>query len=243
MADEDDIFAAPLASKSHDRLLKPCLLYQRRSNGRMSRGHCHVTFGDRAEAVLSDRLDLYQIQDLLNGGGSTAGLQYLLSGQSCGIISLTCIREPLNTRLTHNLPIPSLILLSILPRVTPPPIMPLRIRLARHGQRNNPYYHIVAIDASKARDARPLEKLGEYDPIPRVPSTSYLPPEAKVFGKEHGTVKLEKKVEWNVKRIRYWLGVGAEPTRTVVKLLERVGILAVLLWVGGADGVWLREEF
>ena len=102
--------------------------------------------------------------------------------------------------------------------------MPVRIRLARHGYRNNPYYHIVAINASKARDARPLEKLGEYDPIPRVPSSSALPPQSKVFGKEHGAVRKEKKVEWNVDRIRYWLGVGAEPTRTVVKLLERVSL-------------------
>ncbi len=101
--------------------------------------------------------------------------------------------------------------------------MPLRIRLARHGYRKNPYYHLVVIDASKARNAAPLEKLGEYDPIPRAPSVSALPPQAKVFGKEEGVVRREKKVEWDVGRIRYWLEVGAEPTLTVVKLLERVG--------------------
>ncbi|CAD6586159.1 MAG: 37S ribosomal protein S16, mitochondrial [Tremellales sp. Tagirdzhanova-0007] len=99
--------------------------------------------------------------------------------------------------------------------------MPLRIRLARHGYRNHPYYHLVVIDASKARNAMPLEKLGEYDPIPRVPSISALPSQARVFGKEHWTPKKEKKVEWNVERIRHWLGVGAQPTTTVVKLLER----------------------
>ena len=68
----------------------------------------------------------------------------------------------------------------------------------------------------------PLEKLGEYDPIPRVPSIAALPPQAKVFGKEIWSAKKEKKIEWNVQRIRYWLGVGAEPTTSVVKLLERV---------------------
>jgi small subunit ribosomal protein S16 len=100
--------------------------------------------------------------------------------------------------------------------------MPVRLRLARHGQRNNPYYHIVAINASKRRDARPLEKLGEYDPIPRLIGPSGLPVSAKVFGTERGQAHKEKKVEWNVERIRYWLGVGAEPTRALVKLLERV---------------------
>lgn len=100
--------------------------------------------------------------------------------------------------------------------------MPVRIRLARHGQRNTPSYHIVAINSSKRRDARPLEKLGEYDPIPRLPSVDHLPSSSKVFGGETVEVPKEKRIEWDVGRIRYWLGVGAEPTRSVVKLLERV---------------------
>ena len=45
--------------------------------------------------------------------------------------------------------------------------MVVRIRLARHGSRNNPFYHLVAIRDKAARNARPIEKLGEYDPIPR----------------------------------------------------------------------------
>ena len=35
----------------------------------------------------------------------------------------------------------------------------------------------------------------------------------------------EKKVEWDVGRINYWLGVGAQPTKSVVKLLERVSYI------------------
>ena len=100
--------------------------------------------------------------------------------------------------------------------------MPVRIRLARHGQRNTPHYHIVAINSSKRRDAQPLEKLGEYDPVPRLPSTAQLPSSSKVFGGASFDVPKEKRIEWDVKRINYWLGVGAEPTRSVVKLLERV---------------------
>jgi small subunit ribosomal protein S16 len=92
----------------------------------------------------------------------------------------------------------------------------------------------VAINSSKRRDAKPLEKLGEYDPIPRLPGTSpfmshhssgpssssgVISPAASALA--HG-LKKEKRIEWDVERIRHWLDVGAEPTETVVKLLERV---------------------
>ncbi|KAL1407076.1 37S ribosomal protein S16, mitochondrial [Vanrija albida] len=103
--------------------------------------------------------------------------------------------------------------------------MPVRIRLARHGQRHTPVFHIVAINASKRRDARPIEKLGEYDPIPRVPEVEKLPSSSYVFGAEQTALQKEKRIEWNVERIRYWLGVGAQPSRPVVKLLERAGVL------------------
>lgn len=110
--------------------------------------------------------------------------------------------------------------------------MPIRIRLARHGRKNTPYYHIVAISSGKARDALPLEKLGEYDPIPRVPNISVIPSGAKVFGKGQVHMPTEKKISWNVDRIRHWLGVGAEPSRRVVRLLERVSFWVLLTSVG-----------
>jgi small subunit ribosomal protein S16 len=95
------------------------------------------------------------------------------------------------------------------------PAQIIRIRLARHGFKNNPLYH-------KARDALPLEKLGEYDPIPRVPSVASLPVQSKVFGPDKGEEMKSKRIEWNVERIRWWLKNGAQPSKTVVKLLERV---------------------
>lgn len=105
--------------------------------------------------------------------------------------------------------------------------MPIRIRLARHGQKHAPVFHLVAINSSKRRDAKPLEKLGEYDPIPRIPKElANFPPKANVFGakEQQYTVPKEKRIEWNVERIRYWLDVGAQPTRSAVKLLERVSL-------------------
>lgn len=111
--------------------------------------------------------------------------------------------------------------------------MVVRLRLARHGTKNNPFYHIVAIRDKAARDARPIEKLGEYDPIPRVRTNQTKPPSSPAdlnagqvttsglenFQKQS---KPEKRVEWNTQRIHYWLGVGAQPSKPVAKLLDRV---------------------
>ncbi|CAE6516454.1 unnamed protein product [Rhizoctonia solani] len=87
----------------------------------------------------------------------------------------------------------------------------VRLRLARHGQRNRPFYHVVAINARKARDAKPIEKIGEYDPIPQP-----LPDNPSVT---------EKRITWDADRIRYWLGVGAQPSPTVARLLEMANLI------------------
>ena len=40
----------------------------------------------------------------------------------------------------------------------------LRIRLARHGAKKNPFYRIVVTDSRAPRDGRRLEQVGTYDP-------------------------------------------------------------------------------
>ncbi|KAH7883496.1 ribosomal protein S16 domain-containing protein [Phlebopus sp. FC_14] len=84
--------------------------------------------------------------------------------------------------------------------------MPVRIRMAMHGRRGNRIFHLVAIDQKKARNAKPLELLGIYDPAPKP-------------GESHKTVK------WSVERIKYWLGVGAMPSKSAVRLLEWGGVV------------------
>ncbi|PWZ03066.1 ribosomal protein S16 [Testicularia cyperi] len=87
--------------------------------------------------------------------------------------------------------------------------MVVRIRLARKGTRNNPFYHIVAINDSKPRDARPIEKLGEYDPIPRLPvSTSRLP--TPFLGSGAGASKTTAKTSTSTSAS----APGAKPTKT-----------------------------
>lgn len=81
--------------------------------------------------------------------------------------------------------------------------MVVRIRMAMYGPRNNKIFHVVAINGQLRRDARPLETLGVYRPH-SVPGET------------------QKTVEWSVDRIRYWLDVGAVPSKSTVKLLELV---------------------
>ena len=42
-------------------------------------------------------------------------------------------------------------------------------------------------------------------------------------------MRLEKRLEWNEERIRYWLGTGAQPSKPVARLLDRVRIENVLM--------------
>ena len=76
--------------------------------------------------------------------------------------------------------------------------MAVKIRLARTGAKKRPFYRIVAADARQPRDGRFLEKLGTYNPLT-----------------EEGTLDLKSD------RIEYWLGVGAQPTATVARLLRK----------------------
>ena len=123
------------------------------------------------------------------------------------------------------------------------PTMVVRLRLARHGTRNNPFYHIVAIRDKAAREARPIEKLGEYDPIPRprtTPTLSAASSSQRVLssGLEEHKAVLEKRIEWNASRVQYWLSVGAQPSKPVAKLLDKV---SACLGRGHAAGCSRRD--
>ena len=82
--------------------------------------------------------------------------------------------------------------------------MSVRIRLSRGGTKKRPFYRIVAISARSPRDGGFLEKLGTYNPI--------LP------GDHPQRVVLREE------RLRYWLGVGAQPSDRVARFLDNAGI-------------------
>ena len=70
---------------------------------------------------------------------------------------------------------------------------------------NLPFYRIFVADSRSPRDGKHLEQVGHYDPIP-----------AKDGNKHLGL---------NIERIQYWLGVGAQPSPTVARLLGQAGVI------------------
>ncbi|KAB8295849.1 hypothetical protein EYC80_008671 [Monilinia laxa] len=89
--------------------------------------------------------------------------------------------------------------------------MVVRIRLARFGRKREPFYNIVVAQARSARNSLPLEVLGTYDPIPKLPADG----EGQKF----------KDIRLDTLRAKYWLGVGAQPTKTAWRLLSMAGLL------------------
>ncbi|KAG9185949.1 hypothetical protein G6011_02505 [Alternaria panax] len=107
--------------------------------------------------------------------------------------------------------------------------MVLRIRLARFGKKHAPFYNIVVAHARTARNARPLEVLGTYDPKPQPPRP----------GDTHG--RPWKDIKLDLSRARYWVGVGAQPSDTAWRLLSMVGILEPQYRVGKIAGMVVKS--
>lgn len=77
------------------------------------------------------------------------------------------------------------------------------IRLARGGTKKRPFYRIVVADSRNKRDGSFIEKLGVYNPL---------------LAKDN-----KDRFQYDVERIKYWLGVGAQPSDTVARFLRTDG--------------------
>lgn len=89
-------------------------------------------------------------------------------------------------------------------------IMPVKMRLARHGRKRYAYYHIVVADSRAPRDGRFIERIGSYNPNTN-PATIDLD-----FDKAYD-----------------WLTKGAQPTDTVRAILSYKGVLYKKHLMGG----------
>ncbi|KAJ4342161.1 37S ribosomal protein S16, mitochondrial [Ascochyta clinopodiicola] len=108
--------------------------------------------------------------------------------------------------------------------------MVLRIRLSRFGKKHAPFYNIVLTHARTARNSRPLEVLGTYNPIPQPPRP----------GDTHG--RPWKDIKLDVSRARYWVGVGAQPSDTAWRLLSMVGILEPQYRISQIQGQVIKAD-
>jgi small subunit ribosomal protein S16 len=70
----------------------------------------------------------------------------------------------------------------------------IKIRLARGGTKNKPFYRIVAIEESRKREGKSLDILGYWHPA-------------------KDTKKIDKK------KLKFWIERGAKVTKAVEKLL------------------------
>ena len=76
----------------------------------------------------------------------------------------------------------------------------VRIRLARHGSKKKPFYHITVADQRRSRDGRFIERVGYFNPVAKGNAQEY-------------------RIEMD--RVDYWLSRGAQPTDMVKKLVSR----------------------
>ena len=98
--------------------------------------------------------------------------------------------------------------------------MPARIRLQRHGKKNQPFYHIVVADGRAPRDGRFIEKLGTYNPLTN-PAT----------------------IDLNFDRAVEWVKNGAQPSDTARRILSYKGVLLRRhLQIGVEKGAISQEQ-
>ncbi len=77
----------------------------------------------------------------------------------------------------------------------------VRMRLTRVGSTKNPIYRIVVVDSRTRRDGRAIETVGHYNP--RTEPSS---------------------IDIDADKAKAWLAKGAQPSRTVKRLLAIKGI-------------------
>ena len=91
--------------------------------------------------------------------------------------------------------------------------MAVKIRLKRLGKVRVPQYRIVIVDSRKKRDGKVIEEIGKYHPKE---DPSYI------------SVVSE--------RAQYWLGVGAQPSEAVAKILKITGDWQTYKGLKGTEG-------
>jgi small subunit ribosomal protein S16 len=95
----------------------------------------------------------------------------------------------------------------------------VRIRLQRVGKKRQPSYRVVVIDSEAPATGRPVDTIGHYNP--RTDPITY---------------------EVDRERALYWLGVGAQPSEAVRRLLVKSGIMDTFLGKKAGEDVEVREE-
>jgi small subunit ribosomal protein S16 len=95
----------------------------------------------------------------------------------------------------------------------------VKIKLQRLGKIRAPYYRVVVSDARTRRSGKAIETIGRYHP------------------KDEPSL-----IEVDSERTQYWLGVGAQPTESVQRILEITGDWQKFKGLPGAEGTLKVKE-
>lgn len=99
----------------------------------------------------------------------------------------------------------------------------LRIRLISPAKGFNVKtvgYRIVVNDGYASPRRKPIEQIGNYDPRQR----AYKTPGKSLLN--DGETVYQKRLEWNVERLSYWIAQGAQPSPRLVWLMQQAGVCA-----------------
>ncbi len=97
--------------------------------------------------------------------------------------------------------------------------MAVKIKLQRLGKIRAPYYRVIVSDARTRRSGKAIETIGQYRP------------------KEEPSF-----IQVDSERAQYWLGVGAQPTESVQRILEITGDWQKFKGLPGAEGTLKHAE-
>ena len=81
------------------------------------------------------------------------------------------------------------------------------IRLARHGAKKAPFYHLTVADRGAKRDGRFIERVGFFNPLAQGQA---------------------EELRVDLARVDHWLSVGAKPSERVNKLIKRARTAATV---------------
>lgn len=115
----------------------------------------------------------------------------------------------------------------------------VRIRLARFGRKNLPFYRLFVADSRAPRDGKHLEVVGHYDPLPGEEACFYLNSSAIRFPilALHHSISTSYVAAYQLEPA-YWVPFCL----CFFKVLENVGLDVWCLWrfvawVSGKDGM------
>ena len=97
--------------------------------------------------------------------------------------------------------------------------MAVKIKLQRLGKIRSPYYRVIVSDARTRRSGKAIETIGQYRP------------------KEEPSF-----IQVDSERAQYWLGVGAQPTESVQRILEITGDWQKFKGLPGTEGTLKVKE-